>query len=218
MPPLPAYTVPAGSTSTAAALHHRSPRQTTPSHSGCRGPASFTSNPRLHSRQRTRLALQSSSSCPVAVHSVSWAPARNQARAKHTSCGSAAAAESTVAPPTVTSLHSSQEFQDVIEHNPGSLIVLMCKAQGCRPCKMFGRKFQRLAEQFQDAIFLDIMGDETSDTRKLMIRLEVKATPTFFLYRDQRLGGTLTGINENNLRNAIIDFGLPSDQDNAPLE
>lgn len=51
-----------------------------------------------------------------------------------------------------------------------------------------------------------------------MIRLEVKATPTFFLYRDQRLGNTLTGINENNLRNAIIDFGLPSDQDNAPLE
>lgn len=54
--------------------------------------------------------------------------------------------------------------------------------------------------------------------QKLMIRLEVKATPTFFLYRDQQLGSTLTGINENNLRNAIIDFGLPSDQDNAPLE
>ena len=62
-------------------------------------------------------------------------------------------------------LHSAQEFQDIIEHNPGSLIVLMCKAQGCRPCKMFSRKFQRLAEQFSDAIFLEIMGDETSDTR-----------------------------------------------------
>ena len=30
---------------------------------------------------------------------------------------------------------------------------------------MFSRKFQRLAEQFSDAIFLEIMGDETSDTR-----------------------------------------------------
>ena len=30
---------------------------------------------------------------------------------------------------------------------------------------MFSRKFQRLADQFSDAIFLDIMGDETSDTR-----------------------------------------------------
>lgn len=54
--------------------------------------------------------------------------------------------------------------------------------------------------------------------QKLMIKLEVKATPTFFLYRDQHLGSTLTGINENNLRNAIIDFGHPSDQDIAPLE
>ena len=62
-------------------------------------------------------------------------------------------------------LHSSQEFQDVIEQNPGKLVVMMCKAQGCRPCKMFSRKFQRLAEQFEDAIFLDIMGDETKDTR-----------------------------------------------------
>ena len=54
--------------------------------------------------------------------------------------------------------------------------------------------------------------------QRLMIKLEVKATPTFFLYRDQRLGNTLTGINENNLRNAIIDYGHPSDQDHAPLE
>ena len=160
-------------------------------------------------------------------------------------------------------LHSSQEFQDVIEQNPGRLIVMMCKAQGCRPCKMFGRKFQRLAEQFGDAIFLDIMGDETNDTRvsagglqgfcterlfmmhsacaacpeagvslslcsrmctkiscmqRLMMKLDVRATPTFFLYRDKRLGQTLTGINENNLRNAITDFALPDEQDKAPLE
>lgn len=129
-----------------------------------------------------------------------------------------AAAESTAAPPSVSSLHSSQEFQDVIEQNPGRLIVMMCKAQGCRPCKMFGRKFQRLAEQFGDAIFLDIMGDETNDTRRLMMKLDVRATPTFFLYRDKRLGQTLTGINENNLRNAITDFALPDEQDKAPLE
>lgn len=137
---------------------------------------------------------------------------------RHLTRATPAAAESTAAPPLVSSLHSSQEFQDVIEQNPGRLIVMMCKAQGCRPCKMFGRKFQRLAEQFGDAIFLDIMGDETNDTRRLMMKLDVRATPTFFLYRDKRLGQTLTGINENNLRNAITDFALPDEQDKAPLE
>jgi len=54
--------------------------------------------------------------------------------------------------------------------------------------------------------------------QKLMIKLDVRATPTFFLYRDRRLGQTLTGINENNLRNAITDFALPNEQDKAPLE
>ena len=37
--------------------------------------------------------------------------------------------------------------------------------QGCRPCKMFSRKYQRMAEQFQECIFLDIVGDESTDTR-----------------------------------------------------
>ena len=37
--------------------------------------------------------------------------------------------------------------------------------QGCRPCKMFSRKYQRMAEQFQECIFLDVVGDETTDTR-----------------------------------------------------
>ena len=50
------------------------------------------------------------------------------------------------------------------------------------------------------------------------MKLDVRATPTFFLYRDTRVGATLTGINENNLRNAIIEFGLPSEKDSAPLE
>lgn len=164
--------------------------------------------------------LHSFSSSTLKTHPGSCArqPVLSSSRAKVLTLTAPVAAEDKAAPPIVTPLHSSQEFQDVIEQNPGRLIVFMCKAQGCRPCKMFSRKFQRMAEQFDDAIFLDIMGDETKDTRKLMIKLDVRATPTFFLYRDRRLGQTLTGINENNLRNAIIDFELPNEQDTAPLE
>ena len=84
-----------------------------------------------------------------------------QLYAQHETCHSAVKTDAH----SLMQLHSSQEFQDVIEQNPGRLVVLMCKAQGCRPCKMFTRKFQRMSEQYQDAIFLDIMGDETKDTR-----------------------------------------------------
>ena len=44
--------------------------------------------------------------------------------------------------------------------------------QGCRPCKMFSRKYQRMAEQFQECIFLDIVGDESTDTRVSAVRPE----------------------------------------------
>ncbi len=54
--------------------------------------------------------------------------------------------------------------------------------------------------------------------QRLMMKLDVRATPTFFLYRNRRLGQTLTSINENNIRNAITDFALPDEQDKAPLE
>lgn len=186
MPPLPSpgYTFPAGSSRTTPALLHSSAQNTTVCNAGCQAPACCHSNHRPIRWHHTCLALQSSSH--VAVRAARRASACSRRYTKSTACSAAAAAEGTA---TVTSvgyssllqdmqqqvvqltllhgaqLHSSQEFQDVIEHNPGSLIVLMCKAQGCRPCKMFSRKFQRLAEQFQDAIFLDIMGDETSDTR-----------------------------------------------------
>lgn len=167
--------------------------------------------------QSSKVHLQQSGLVSANIPVVS----RISVRSKALAAPIAAEEEATESPTTsisVTSLHSSAQFQDVIEHNPGRLVVLMCKAQGCRPCKMFSRKFQRMSEQYQDAIFLDIMGDETKDTRKLMINLDVRATPTFFLYRDGRLGQTLTGINENNLRNAITDFALPEEKDNAPLE
>eukprot|EP00891_Asterochloris_glomerata_P003776 jgi/Astpho2/3776/fgenesh1_pg.00061_%23_1_t len=157
--------------------------------------------------------------------------------------------------PPVTTIHSSAEFQDVLHMNPGSLVVLMCKAQvrwaqvcwkwakglhdpeglggahrvsgllvlkrnvqGCRPCKMFSRKYQRMAEQFQECIFLDIVGDESTDTRRMMISNNIKVTPTFIIFRGEKSLATLTGINENNLRNAITDNMRADERDSASLE
>lgn len=95
-------------------------------------------------------------------------------------------------------VHSPQELQDQLRKNDGKLVVLMCKAASCRPCKvglvrgeiglislashraagvpgaknfllwqMFARKYQRIAAEHsvKGAVFLEIMGDETLDTR-----------------------------------------------------
>ncbi len=110
-------------------------------------------------------------------------------------------------------VHSALELEDKLQRHDGKLVVLMCKAASCRPCKvslplelarwfqrshiimllfapqeergpgvqqqlqsttllgcgaqMFARKYQRMAAEFstQGAVFLEILGDESADTR-----------------------------------------------------
>ncbi|CAL5224555.1 g7257 [Coccomyxa viridis] len=88
-----------------------------------------------------------------------------------------------------------------------NIVVLMCKAQSCRPCKMFARKYQRIAADYasKGAIFLEILGDETSESRKLMIEMAIKVTPTFCIFHDKEIIRRVTGISEDNLKAAIAE-------------
>ncbi|KAK9804758.1 hypothetical protein WJX72_003645 [[Myrmecia] bisecta] len=111
----------------------------------------------------------------------------------------------------VTTVHSPEEFEELLAQHPGQLVVLMCKAMACRPCKMFSRKYQRMAGAFQDCVFVDILGDESRETRNMMIKMNVRVTPTFRLYRNGEFVHSLGGINENNLRGAIEERLLPGE-------
>jgi hypothetical protein len=64
---------------------------------------------------------------------------------------------------------------------------------------MFGRKYARAAQQYTDAVFLEIFGDETKDTRQMMIDMSIKVTPTFVLFRGCEKVHSHGGINETNL-------------------
>lgn len=105
----------------------------------------------------------------------------------------------------VTTVHSPEEFQAQLDDHAGQLVILMCKAKGCRPCKAFGRKYARFAQQYSDAVFLEVFGDETPDTRKMMIEMQIKATPTFRFYRKGELVSTHSGISEDKLQAGIIN-------------
>lgn len=104
----------------------------------------------------------------------------------------------------VTTIHSPEELDAQLKDHATQLVVLMCKAKGCRPCKAFGRKYSRFAQQFNDTIFLEIFGDESTDTRKLMIDMQIKSTPTFRYYRNGEVLGSHTGISEEKLRAAVL--------------
>ncbi|EIE19106.1 thioredoxin-like protein [Coccomyxa subellipsoidea C-169] len=105
----------------------------------------------------------------------------------------------------VVQVHSALELEDKLQRHDGKLVVLMCKAASCRPCKMFARKYQRMAAEFstQGAVFLEILGDESADTRKLMISMQIRVTPTFCLFRGTEVVQTVTGVNAENLQNAV---------------
>jgi hypothetical protein len=87
-------------------------------------------------------------------------------------------------PGKVHTVHSPQEFKAfVLERSGERPVVLMCKAQGCRPCKVFSRTYVRWAEANPEIICLDVIGDESKALRRMMILLDVKMTPSFFAYR-----------------------------------
>lgn len=85
------------------------------------------------------------------------------------------------------------------------LVVLMCKASHCKPCKRFAPTYQRMAELMPDTVLLEIMGDETQDTKKWMIGLGIKVTPTFRMYRGGEMVSSLTGAKVAKVLPAITE-------------
>ena len=77
---------------------------------------------------------------------------------------------------------------------------------GVSGLQAFTRRYQRLAEKHTECDFLSMYGDETPATRKLMMEMEVKVTPTFMLYRGGQRVHSLCGINEDNLKSAIQEY------------
>jgi hypothetical protein len=56
-------------------------------------------------------------------------------------------------PGQVYTVHSPEELEAFNASYPG-LVVLMCKASHCRPCKFFAKKYQRISEMFPGTAFM----------------------------------------------------------------
>lgn len=111
----------------------------------------------------------------------------------------------------VSLIHSPEEFEAITAANKDKLVVLMCKANHCRPCKMFARKYAAAARQYSDAIFLEVFGDETKATRQMMVDMKVRVTPTFALFRGGHKVHSHGGINETNLHKYISQHLQPGE-------
>ena len=100
-------------------------------------------------------------------------------------------------------ISQQEDFDNVLSQNASKLVVLMCKAKGCRPCKQFSRKFNRLAEHFTDAVFCEVIGDRNESTRNMMRSMKIRATPTFVFFRNGEKIHEHSGINPQKMIDAL---------------
>ncbi|KAG1670758.1 hypothetical protein FOA52_013985 [Chlamydomonas sp. UWO 241] len=100
-------------------------------------------------------------------------------------------------------VHSEKQL-DEFKDQPGKLCVTMCKSTHCRPCKKFQATYIELAERFPDCFLLEVTGDESPELRKLMMKWQVRSTPTFFIYRGGEALETVTGTSNDKLLTAIL--------------
>jgi len=73
----------------------------------------------------------------------------------------------------VRSPEELQTFLNTYSKDMGKLVILEAKSSHCRPCKKFASTYLQLAERFKDCVFLEVIGDESPTTRRMMVRLTV---------------------------------------------
>ncbi|KXZ47389.1 hypothetical protein GPECTOR_35g827 [Gonium pectorale] len=111
-------------------------------------------------------------------------------------CGARAAFSLVTTPSRYGQVYTPAEVEAVLTEHKDRLVVVMCKASHCKPCKTFMPKYSRMAELLSDSVLLSLTGDHSAETKKLMVEWGIKSTPTFRVYRGGEVVGTVTGAKE----------------------
>jgi len=111
-------------------------------------------------------------------------------------------------PGEVTMIHGKSQM-DYILSQVKTPIILMIAFHWCRPCKGFARKYERFAEGFKDDLsFLKVYGEENEDTKLLVKSLQVKSSPSFFIFNHGNFEPVTSfkGANEERFSARILEF------------
>lgn len=116
--------------------------------------------------------------------------------------------------PLVELMHTEAELDQVFAEEMASnrLVVLEVGFTFCRPCRAFEEKYKALAREFPDARFLRCNGNENADMIHLgRDRLQIKSTPTFFLFRRSEQVDMWGGASEERFRQNLMRALLPGE-------
>ncbi|KAI9842439.1 MAG: Cytoplasmic thioredoxin isoenzyme 2 [Thelocarpon superellum] len=98
----------------------------------------------------------------------------------------------------VHNLSSKKEFEEA--QSQSGVMVVDCFATWCGPCKVIAPKLVAFSEVYTNARFYKVDVDEVPEVASL---LEVRAMPTFVIFKDGTKAGTVVGASPDALEKAI---------------
>lgn len=103
------------------------------------------------------------------------------------------------------------EMEEALEKNKDKLVVLFCGLTWCRPCKGVARAYERMAQTYDKAVFLKLLGNANMGCKGLFKQFKIRSTPSFLFFRNGELVGTNTGANKERLEGALRSQLTPAE-------
>mmetsp|Transcript_16688 Transcript_16688/g.30290 ORF Transcript_16688/g.30290 Transcript_16688/m.30290 type:complete len:106 (-) Transcript_16688:188-505(-) len=94
-------------------------------------------------------------------------------------------------------VESEAEWTELMEQSQGKLVVVDFTASWCGPCQMVAPHFEKMSEEFSNAIFVKVDVDAMD---KIAQKCGVRAMPTFQFFKNGQKVDELMGADVNALK------------------
>lgn len=95
---------------------------------------------------------------------------------------------------------SKEELEELIAKAGAKLVIIDFFATWCGPCRLMGPKFNKLAEEFPDPIYVGIDVDEQES---IAASYDIAVMPTFVFFKNGEKIQTIEGNNYEDLRKTV---------------
>ena len=94
---------------------------------------------------------------------------------------------------------TKENFEEVISSN--DMVVVDYWAEWCGPCKSFGPVFEKVSEDFPDAVFAKV---DTENQQEIASMFQIRSIPTLMIFREKVIVFSQPGaVPEGALRDVI---------------
>ena len=98
---------------------------------------------------------------------------------------------------------TKENFEEVISNN--ETVVVDYWADWCGPCKSFGPIFEKVSEDFPDAVFAKV---DTENEQEIASMFQIRSIPTLMIFREKVIVFSQPGaVPEGALRDVVSKAG-----------